>query len=504
VRRHLHLIALLISSHRCRPYFKVQRATGSQLSPSLPCIRMTPGAPLELPEIASVVAGYCRRQDLAQCLRVCKPWYLSFLPCLWKDVTIKRASETLSSTLWSHRQLIASIAISKVFWLDHIFHYPNLRRLTLQRTSPEVAGQLIKSNTMLSYLELTGFDEDDLTGFWETAAADLLHLNNLVLTSTHLPLDQSEALWQVCARMESIVLDNCTLPITLPAKGILPTDFPRLRRLTIELQRGVGIWGPLDCLLQRSSQLETLTWVIAHYLQHQGTERIAEVAAQGTWPKLERMAIHNDSDTSDEDIGLILSNMQRAVRLSFADTLFGDLAFGALRGHFGTITHLYISFCNDVTSAMVSDILCSCRLLTSLVVDCVLASDVMKGKPWICLSLKVLDICFLFSKEELHLNQLLLERLSSLVQLEELYLNNNGRIERIENTEPLDFCLHRGLSVLASLSRLSRLKLENKQPLGVKEAEWMVENWKRLERIDVNQNSAAAKEIFRARGIRAV
>lgn len=318
-------------------------------------------------------------------------------------------------------------------------------------------------------------------------AAKLTHLNHLVLKNTQLPVDQSDAIWRVCARLETLTLVNCLLPLKgLPGLAVPPGGFPRLRRLLVDLPPCEQDEDQFNGLLQHSPRLETLKWTTFDFATT-GTARVTEAAVQATWPKLKELELNNQC--SDEKIALILNNMQEAVKLGFAVSGFGIRAFETLRGHFGTLTSLDIMRCEGTTSIMVREILCSCKLLTSLCADRIFAEDVVEGRPWVCLSLRLLNLHFLFNEDQEQLNQPVLERLSSLVQLEELYLNDSSWYGDCSTITPLDFGLHSGLRVLSSLRRLRRLRLkgaaEMKQYLGAEEAEWMAENWRRLEKVEL-------------------
>jgi hypothetical protein len=47
---------------------------------------MSPQNPLEIPEIATIVASSLASNDLASCRRVSKKW---FLPYLWKSIEVE-------------------------------------------------------------------------------------------------------------------------------------------------------------------------------------------------------------------------------------------------------------------------------------------------------------------------------------------------------------------------------------------------------------------------------
>src|SRR5690349_18234358 len=97
--------------------------------------------PLELPEIADMVALYLEGKDLAGCVRVCKRWRDLFLSHRWRDIRVGTRRADLGWTkhwvgphpdhVYSHRHLIQNLKIQKELAGLDKHHYPNLRQLEI-------------------------------------------------------------------------------------------------------------------------------------------------------------------------------------------------------------------------------------------------------------------------------------------------------------------------------------------------------------------------------------
>ncbi|KAI8605593.1 hypothetical protein EDD21DRAFT_349883 [Dissophora ornata] len=98
--------------------------------------------------------------------------------------------------------------------------------------------------------------------------------------------------------------------------------------------------------------------------------------------------------------------------------------------------------------------MCSCSALKKVIGGGVLAKDVVEGKPWVCLSLKCLSICFMFSDKEQHLQPLIFERLAKLTRLEHLCSGAVGRSFQKKYPVPLQLRLQSGLNILSGLWRM--------------------------------------------------
>ncbi|KAF9101596.1 hypothetical protein BGX27_011406 [Mortierella sp. AM989] len=183
----------------------------------------------------------------------------------------------------------------------------------------------------------------------------------------------------------------------------------------------------------------------------------------------------------DKDIALILNGLARATKVAFPGSKFGSHGFQSLSRHFECLTELNLSDCDSVTSTMIQEALCSCHNLEVIDADFIQVKDVVGGRPWVCLSLRELKVCFLFHGLENDLQPLVFERLSRLTQLETLEVGYAKRrlVPHVE--EGLVFRLHSGLAALAILKRLKFVDVYNlRLVLGANELEWMKTNWTSL------------------------
>lgn len=139
-----------------------------------------------------------------------------------------------------------------------------------------------------------------------------------------------------------------------------------------------------------------------------------------------------------------------------------------------------------------------------------MAKDIVAGGPWSCQQLRKLAVCFRFEESEKSLQQVIFERLSMLIRLEELIIHipkNNSTTGDL-----LEFRLDCGMGQLASLRQLTALRFLSKKSrdyhagLGTDEFEWIKNHWKKLKMIEGKLNSdhevdAQLKRALKAHGI---
>jgi hypothetical protein len=129
----------------------------------------------------------------------------------------------------------------------------------------------------------------------------------------------------------------------------------------------------------------------------------------------------------------------------------------------------------------------------------------------VCQQLRELRIQFLFGASEQDLQQLVFERLSTLVRLRQLRLDY-VMSDRTDDFDLLECRLEHGLGRLASLQQLTSVCLGTpslcwRNPnLGMEDVVWMVENWKTLEIIRGSLNkdktlTAQLQRVFESHGI---
>ncbi|KAI8595509.1 hypothetical protein EDD21DRAFT_391054, partial [Dissophora ornata] len=393
------------------------------------CSTMAKSTPLDLPEIQLAVASHLTDPSLVQCLRVCKSWYRTLLPLVWRQVQVgysmvkSRQQGPSPRNLKQHCELVCGLVIEGSNSWD-VTHYPNLHTLTLDVYSKADTGlafedtlaALIALNKSIVVLKLRMKSIPGLA-FWR-AASELDQLRSLHLSFFNngmgVGADAVEYFLKVCMRLQYLEVLG---PKLVGCSHFTNLSFPRMRTL---LLLSVNDVTPIDQLefISRCPGLERLAWHVSSVVK-----QLAGKLASGMWPDLEAFELIDlYSDVADEDIALIINGMRRATGLDFGRSPFGPSAFQALRRHFSTLKHLRLTNCIAMTSSMLQEILGSCPQLVELKVDKVLAKDIVDGEPWACLSIKSLQIQIGFGQGEQHLQPLVFKQLSRLVQLQRLYI----------------------------------------------------------------------------------
>jgi hypothetical protein len=241
----------------------------------------------------------------------------------------------------------------------------------------------------------------------------------------------------------------------------------------------------LDLLLQ-SPMLESLELMIG------GDGFTHEQKVNGDWPHLKRLKITGRA--SDAALDFIFKNdLGNMADLGpHLSELNSSKAFGS---HYQSLVNVDLRDCLKISGSIVPDILCLCPKLEILQARHVDARNVAERGLWVCQQLRELSIQFLMDPSEQDLQQLIFERLSTLVLLEQLTLDydrdGNGHYD------VLDFRLDCGLGQLAGLQQLTSVWLYTPRysswgvNLGMEDVVWMVDNWKKLATVRGHLNKDA-------------
>ncbi|KAK3823253.1 MAG: hypothetical protein J3Q66DRAFT_424881 [Benniella sp.] len=245
--------------------------------------------------------------------------------------------------------------------------------------------------------------------------------------------------WQLCTRLER--LDICVdrhVHVALP-----PGEYPNLKHLGVEgcYVRDVSFSTEF---VQRFPHLTSISW------------RASPVPAFifGLFKLLEAKALPN---------------------LEYLDTRTEEITIAFL-------PDLVLDIVSDTIESSLAQVpMSSCPLLEKLFAPPVGALVVTEGEPWVCLRLESLGLALCFDPPSTvsRLQPLILDRLSKLTQLEDLWMmgheghNNLGA--------KVDLRLENGLDKLSTLRLLRSLTLRDMiGRMGDAEVEWMLEHWKSL------------------------
>ncbi|KAG0265598.1 hypothetical protein BG011_004389 [Mortierella polycephala] len=473
---------------------------------------------LDLPEILLLIGMYLDHRELTQCIRVCAAWHASFVHFIWSTVEVIDASGEpypAINAIIKHRTLIKDLTM----WTDYSTiesltqTYPRLERLSIISdaesgaryvASGALLSDLLDLNPTIMTLEMNDIEPSDFV--WDMSSIDTLPcLKQLDIYDSIFPKEKTalQSLYRTCCRLHTLAFHYTPIPqsfIDICSSDIYALK--GLRKLELDVPESPNIHHQLQ-FIQLCIGLVSLDWTLScdvdAVILDSMTCSLAEL-----WPTLERLKLRN-SEISDKNLASILACMKRIKALDVRLTGFGDLSFQVLRPHFGTLEELELVQCVGVTDAMICEILQSCPKLRELILGRVRVRELgllsPQSRPWKCLSLRRLQLEFVFesrastpsslpttedkgSKEEGCLMQLVYERLSHLTQLEVLNVGHD-LLDGGEATLPgsseghLQFNLSKGLGQLCRLKRMWLVNTnETRQDMNKQDVEWMLEHWK--------------------------
>ncbi|KAF9355239.1 hypothetical protein BGX34_010570 [Mortierella sp. NVP85] len=473
--------------------------------------------PLEMPEILDKVALYLEDPDLARCLRVSKGWRDVFLPRLWRcihnEFDWKEDLGNYIGALYNHRHFVQQLIMRRYRYWWQLWDHPNLRKLEIScydDNQPDAYNKrlVIDWNLTNMYPLLNNLSLDCVLMGPSSCQALSEHpcIRKLSLSRAEIKSNAAQDLLEVCKNLESLSLKN----VRFEDKVIpIPKDmvFERMRKLSL-VEKELTIPHALDMVFH-CPILESYTW---NFFTFSVRVLISHPVQKNRRPQLGNMsnpAFPQDIECASflEEIGNCFGNI---AELGQRSGTFGPQSYRVLRCHFSTLVKLDFGDRTNVASSTIRDVLCSCPKLELLRARAVMARDIAEGGPWVCRQLRELSMCFRFGETEQNLQPLVFERLSSLVRLSTLELWNF--INSGCNDVVLDFRLDCGLGQLAGLQEMKILRLchaldaDGMQRLGVKDVEWMVNNWKKLRTIrgwhnDDPEAETHIKSVLKSHGI---
>ncbi|KAK3805576.1 MAG: hypothetical protein J3Q66DRAFT_422874 [Benniella sp.] len=343
--------------------------------------------PLEMPELAALIASYLTGKDLARCIRVSKSWRDIFLPHRWRHIgrvykcskgSPKRYGPS-QEALNNHRLLVQDLHIQRPLMQgDEMCTHLNLRDLWIHLEGEPFIWDLDAKSPLLGCLSLSEAKKDLVCLEGPSKLSRLRSLDLKGATITDVP-----GFWEAFKNLEHLSMNDVK---SGPAFSFAWKAGPVEVRTLIHhpIQKDCG--PPLDNL------------------------RIPDVPQDDEWASvLER-------------IGNYLGNFTHLD----LDGTFGPRAFKALGPHFSSIVDLRLYG----ISSTVRDVLCFCSMLEILHASNVFTRDIAEGGPLVCRQLRELIMCFRVMESEQDLQAVVFERQSALVRLRHLdmsYLDETSR-----------------------------------------------------------------------------
>ncbi|KAF9348967.1 hypothetical protein BGX26_012683, partial [Mortierella sp. AD094] len=252
--------------------------------------------PLKIPEILSLVANHLERRQVVTCLRVCKAWHKSLLPIVWHSVILKgqdgvhNMKDPSEISLHRHRQFIFRLE-SYLSFMNLDTTFPNLHTLVLalvyrgsQLESSHM--ELFAMNPSLVNITISGEFLGDIDAeFWK-AMSSLPQLR--ILKALFLPpgIDEIEAFWNVCSKLEEATFRETIFPTNYIQS--LELSFPRMRKLELDACDLDDYKEQLE-FVRRCPNLEELSWTVDH--ANTEVDNFSSEVKQGGWPRLARLRI---------------------------------------------------------------------------------------------------------------------------------------------------------------------------------------------------------------------
>ncbi|KAF8970252.1 hypothetical protein BGZ46_010551 [Entomortierella lignicola] len=174
---------------------------------------MVIGNPLYVPEIVILISEYLKKDNIVECLRVCKHWYKFLLPDIWRSFSPAYNFPIPTTTPFrKNHELICHFSLHfdatelEVFKLT----FPNLRTLQLSGGQPNnhIAVEFINLNPTVVNLELDFSEEEVVVGLWKSVSG-LSHLK-VLRTQNTMPLCENErtAFWKACKNVQEVRFHN--------------------------------------------------------------------------------------------------------------------------------------------------------------------------------------------------------------------------------------------------------------------------------------------------------
>ncbi|KAK3836417.1 MAG: hypothetical protein JOS17DRAFT_479132 [Linnemannia elongata] len=346
--------------------------------------------------------------------------------------------------------------------------------------------------------------------FWETVSTSLMNPRRLKLDGGFFWGSLTNFLcgpefWHACSRFEEVIYRGWDQSGSLDLNTV---DFSQLKSLDY-----MATPSPIDAAkiwrwMGTCSNLTRLHW--------RGTipiEQLATVKEHPLWLHLEDFSLECVRGSEEDLAAFILIHLPPLKQLKISIGHIGPVCFSILQErHLDSLQTLSL-IGTKITSRMTLDILLRSQHLVVFEADRIDLRDFRSTpQPWACQRLRHLRVTFESDPNDPDTDTLLLEQLSKLVHLEELYvspyLSHLSIITGPETTTPSpSLKLDSNLSRLSSLTRLRAFScIRSGRDLEVEDIEWMMDHWPSLETLSGHFSldltvQKTLMELIRQRGI---
>ncbi|KAK3822781.1 MAG: hypothetical protein J3Q66DRAFT_134751 [Benniella sp.] len=457
---------------------------------------------MDLPELRNHLAKFLRNAELAAATAVCKSWYETFTPHLYREIQWTDYTRNPSrQAIEANAQHIRSLFIHAAPWgfplealtkVQAIFLGFRVQGLETWRR----LATLLKQNPEMESVTVATFGRESLIEeFMSVLASACPKLHTLVCNFDELDENCTAYLLDASVRVKALSL--CDVELVPPDSLDRWPVFLYLEHLEMSIY--VGLSPDQQCeVMRRSPQLRTLGW----YLDCGKTSisPLKDIIADHCRHLHELELI--DGKLSDREISQILDSFQRLTKLRLVDSEFHSKAQQSLTRHHPHLKELDVGRCRGTTSAMTQQIMISCPELVHLYTERLDAQDILGSaalthaddmgekkqetyppvQDWVCTGLRTLStfVGGLEGKPQAW-HRMVMRQLASLRKLESFIIGiSSFNKDKLSPRDGLDLRLQAGLNSLHGLS-IQEFNFDGLwQQMEEHDVRWFTEAWPRL------------------------
>ncbi|KAG0100540.1 hypothetical protein BGZ93_010863 [Podila epicladia] len=340
-------------------------------------------------ELLLVVAEYLTPAEAVVPSQVCRAWQEVFGSIVWQKYMIKRRDMAPAiSTLTKNAHHIRRLEyFATVMDVEDDLAVPYTRLTSLRFfVSSFLSGwkwvrivPLIVRNQQLQVVVFSDCGQSTQPEVWAALGA-LPLLRTLELRGFRMWKKLWETVWNGCKGLHELRLFDASI------MGVSEFDEEALEIHT-ELQSITFEESPkFLTLLRRCPNLRRVKWMNDSLLI---LYDLTGVLLEGKLCQLDSIVL---TRAEDQPLASTLSAMSQVKELSVRKGKVEELSCHALTRHFATLQILSIQEHIKNAGAFISTVLASCPLLISVATPVLSAVDIINGRPWVCLQLKVFQI----------------------------------------------------------------------------------------------------------------